>query len=102
MIYNMTSKGQVETLTSGQGHDLTQTYNDAYHSFVSIRQTRQTCFEACISSQSKVIARTLLATFCSADDVRRSDVVASCLGGVDLGRELDLDGGQSQSACRWW
>ena len=31
-MYNMTSKGQVETLTSGQGHDLTQTYHDAYHS----------------------------------------------------------------------
>ena len=31
-IHNMTSKGQVEALTSGQGHDLTQTYHDAYHS----------------------------------------------------------------------
>ena len=29
---------------------------------------------------------------CSADDVRRSDVVAACLGCVDLGRELYLDG----------
>ena len=28
----MTSKGQVETLTFGQGHDLTQTYHDAYQS----------------------------------------------------------------------
>ena len=34
--------------------------------------------------------------------MRRSDVVASCLGGVDLGRELDLDGSQPRSVCRWW
>ena len=38
MINNMTSKGQVETLTSGQGHDLTQTYHDAYQS-IRIDQT---------------------------------------------------------------
>ena len=36
--------------------------------FVPIRQTHQTCFEACISSQSKVIARKLLVTY---DDVTR-------------------------------
>ena len=32
MIYNMTSKGQVENLTSGQGHDLTEIGHVAYHS----------------------------------------------------------------------
>ena len=31
MIYNMTSKGQVENLTSGQGHDLTEIGHVAYH-----------------------------------------------------------------------
>ena len=30
MIYKMTSKNNDETLTSGKGHDLTQTYRDAY------------------------------------------------------------------------
>ena len=38
----------------------------------------------------------------SADDEWRSDVVASCLGGVDLGRGLDLGSGQPRSTCRWW
>ena len=32
MMYNMTSKGQVEHLTSGQGHDLTEIGHIAYHS----------------------------------------------------------------------
>ena len=32
MMYNMTSKGQVEHLTSGQGHDLTEIGHVAYHS----------------------------------------------------------------------
>ena len=31
MIYNMTSKGQVKDLTSGQGHDLTEIGHVAYH-----------------------------------------------------------------------
>ena len=37
---------------------------------------------------------------CSADDGWRSDVVAFCLGCVDLGREIDLDGSQPRSVCR--
>ena len=32
MIYKMTSKGQLENLTSGQGHDLTQIGHVAYQS----------------------------------------------------------------------
>ena len=32
MIYNLTSKGQIWNLTSGQGHDLTQIGHIAYHS----------------------------------------------------------------------
>ena len=32
MIYKMTWKGQIENLTSGQGHDLTRKGNDAYQS----------------------------------------------------------------------
>ena len=32
MMYNMTSKDQVEHLTSGQGHDLTEIGHVAYHS----------------------------------------------------------------------
>ena len=33
-------KGQVESLTSGQGHDLTQTYHDAYYS-ICLDKTNQ-------------------------------------------------------------
>ena len=32
MVYNMTSKGQVQKLTSGQDHDLTEIGHVAYHS----------------------------------------------------------------------
>ena len=41
---------------------------------VSIRQTQQTCFEACILSQSKIIARKLLVTY---DDVTRPPLLVA-------------------------
>ena len=49
--------------------------------FVSIRQTHQTCFEACISSQSKVIARTLLVTY---DDVTRPPLLIAEVSGAPV------------------
>ena len=67
-MYNMTSKEQVEILTSGQGHDLTQTYHDAYHSIRLDKTSPSNFFEACILSQSKDIARKLLVAY---DDVTR-------------------------------
>ena len=46
--------------------------------FVLIRQTHQTYFEACILSQSKVIARKLLVTY---DDVTRPPMlIAEVIG----------------------
>ena len=77
----MTSKGQVETLTSGQGHDLTQTYHDAYHSICLDKKTRQTCFEACILPQWKVIARKLLVTY---DDVTRPPLLIAEVSGAPV------------------
>ena len=74
----MTSKGQVENLTSGQGHDLTQTYLDAYHSICLNKTTCQTCFEACISSQSRVIAKKLLVTY---DDATRPPLLIAEVSG---------------------
>ena len=64
----MNSKSQVENLTSGQGHYLAQTYHVVYHLITSIRQTHQTCFEAHILSQSKVVARKRLVIY---EDVTR-------------------------------
>ena len=49
--------------------------------FVSIRQTRQTCFEACIVSQSKVIARKLLVTY---DDVTRPPLLIAEVSGAPV------------------
>ena len=72
MIYNMTSKGHVSSLTSGQGYDLTQTYHDAYHPNRLDETNPSNCFEACILSQSKCIARKLLVTY---DDVTRPSLL---------------------------
>ena len=81
MVYNMTSKGQIKTLTLGQGHGLTQTYHDAYHSIRLDRQTRQICFEACISSQSQVIARKLLVIYY---DVTRPPLLIAEVSGAPV------------------
>ena len=77
----MTSKGQVESLTSGEGHDLTQTYHDHFIRCVSIRKTQQTYFEASISPQSKVIARKLLVTY---DDVTRPPLLIAEVSGAPV------------------
>ena len=47
--------------------------------FVGIRQTHQTCFAACISSQSKFIARQLLVTY---DDVTRPPLLIAEVSGA--------------------
>ena len=78
MIYNMTAKGQVKKLTIGQGHVLAQTYHLYIFRFVSLRQT---CFEACISSQSKVIAMKLLVTY---DDVTRPPLLIAEVSGAPV------------------
>ena len=49
--------------------------------FVAIRQTQQTCFEACILSQSKVIARKLLVTY---DDVTRPPLLIAEVSGAPV------------------
>ena len=57
--------------------------------FVSIRQTHQTSFEACISSQSKIIARKLLATY---DDVTRPPLLIVEVSGALVNLTLALAG----------
>ena len=48
--------------------------------FVWIRQTHQTCFDACILSQSKVIVRKLLVTY---NDVKRPQMlIAEVIGAL--------------------
>ena len=49
--------------------------------FVSISQTHQTCFEACILSQSKVIARKLMVTY---DDVTRPPLLIAEVSGAPV------------------
>ena len=49
--------------------------------FYSIRQTRQTCFEACILYQSKVIAKKLLVTY---DDVTRPPLLIAEVSGAPV------------------
>ena len=46
-----------------------------------IRQTHQTCFEACILSQSKVIAMELLVTY---DDVTRPPLLIAEVSGAPV------------------
>ena len=49
--------------------------------FVSKRQARQTCFEACILSETKVIAWKLLVTY---DDVTQPPLVIAEVGGAPV------------------
>ena len=49
--------------------------------FVSIRQTYQNCFEACILSQSKVIARKLSVTYA---DVTRPPLLIADVSGAPV------------------
>ena len=53
--------------------------------FVAIRHTHETCFEACILSQLKVIARILLVTH---DDVTQPPLLIAEV----IGAPVDLNG----------
>ena len=72
-------------MTSGQGHDLTQTYHIAYHLIRLDKTNHQTCFEASILSQSKVFARKLLVTY---DDVTRPPMLIAEV----IGAPVNLNG----------
>ena len=77
----MTSKDQFENLTSGQGHDLTQTYHDAYQSIRLDKRNPSNLFEAYILSQSNVLTRKLLVTY---DDVTRPPLLIAEVSGAHV------------------
>ena len=65
-MYSMTLKGQVQNLTSGQGHGLTQV---AYQSKRIDETNTLRPLHVSSSSQSQVICKNLLVTSVTSDDL---------------------------------
>ena len=63
MIYNVTLKGHVENLTSGQGHDLIRNGHVACQSIRIVGMNTSMVFYRSSWTLSKVIAKKLLVIF---------------------------------------